>query len=87
MEWRGWIAGSWVDLGDESGVDWKAVKAWFQWKGRGGRGLNFAKAEEENWRWLSLSGRSLSQGDKRWWKEEQSAGFIGGTKLLGALRI
>ena len=39
------IAGCSVDLGDKLGVNWKAVMAWFQWKGRGGRGLNFAKAE------------------------------------------
>ena len=45
MEWRGWIAGSWVDLGDESGVDWKAVKS-LDSVGRGGGNALISEVEE-----------------------------------------
>ena len=45
------------------------------------------RKKEENCRWLSCSQGALSLGDKRWWKEELSVGFIRGTKLLGTLWI
>ena len=76
-----------MDLGDEFGVDWRAVKARFQWKGRGGRSLIFAKAEDENCRWLSLSGCSLSQGGERCGRRGIEAGFIKGWNGAGALWI